>query len=73
MSATLGCAAMAAARIGFVLPVLTALGIVLALALAILPSYLGGQLPGKRIESLTGLWTLTLYLMLGVVPLWLRG
>jgi 4-hydroxybenzoate polyprenyltransferase len=73
MAATLGCAAMAAARIGFVMPVLTALGIVLALALIILPRYLRGQLPGKRIESLTGLWTLTLYLMLGIVPLWLRG
>ncbi|MCU0777308.1 MAG: UbiA family prenyltransferase [Akkermansiaceae bacterium] len=73
MSATLGCAAMAAARIGFVLPVLTALGSVLAIALIILPRYLRGQLPGKRIESLTGLWTLTLYLMLGIVPLWLRG
>jgi 4-hydroxybenzoate polyprenyltransferase len=72
MAATLGCAAMAAARIGFVPPVLTALGIVLAITLIILPRYLHGHLPGKRIESLTGLWTLTLYLFLGIVPLLLR-
>jgi 4-hydroxybenzoate polyprenyltransferase len=73
MAATVGCAGMAASRIGFALPVIAALGIVLATALIILPRYLKGQLPGKRIESLTGLWTLTLYLMLGIVPLWLRG
>jgi 4-hydroxybenzoate polyprenyltransferase len=73
MAATLVCAGMAAARIGFVLPLLTALGGVFALALVILPPYLRGSLPGKRIELLSGLWTLTLYLMLGIVPLWLRG
>ncbi|HSP43581.1 MAG TPA: UbiA family prenyltransferase [Luteolibacter sp.] len=73
MAATLACAVIAAARIGFVLPVLAALGSILAIALIILPRYLRGQLPGKHIESLTGLWTLVLYLMLGIVPLWLRG
>lgn len=29
-------------------------------------------LPGKRIKSLTGLWTLALYFLLGIVPLLLR-
>ena len=69
MLATLGCTIMAAARIGFALPVTIALGIVFAIALAMLPYYLQGRLPGKRIESMTGLWTLMLYLMLGIVPL----
>jgi 4-hydroxybenzoate polyprenyltransferase len=73
MAATMICAGMAATRIGFVLPLLAALGTVLAIAVVILPRYLRGQLHGKRIESLTGLWTLTLYLMLGIVPLCLRG
>lgn len=72
MLATMACAGMAAARIDFVLPLIIALGIVLAMALIILPAYLRGGLHGKHIESLTGLWTLTLYLMLGIVPLWLR-
>lgn len=71
MVATLGCAAMAATRIGFVLPLFTALSMLLACALWILPGYLSGKVSGKRIEALTGLWTLTLYLMLGMVPLWL--
>jgi 4-hydroxybenzoate polyprenyltransferase len=73
MAATLGCAAMAAARIGFVIPVAVALGVLLCIALLMLPGYLRGNLPGKRIESVTGLWTLTLYLSLGLVPLFLRG
>ena len=72
MSATLVCAGMAAVRIDFVVPVVTGLGLVLGIALLMLPVYLRGSLPGKRIESLTGLWTLTLYLLLGLVPLWLR-
>lgn len=71
--ATLGCAGMAAARIGFVGPLTIGLGIVLAIVIFLLPRYIRGQLPGKRIESITGLWTLTLYLLLGIVPLWLRG
>lgn len=73
MAATLVCAGMAARHIGFVLPVVSALGIALAIALSMMPGYLRGNLQGKRIESLTGLWTLTLYLSLGLVPLWLRS
>lgn len=73
MAATLGCAGMAARHIGFVLPVVAALGFVLVFAHLMMPGYLRGNLPGKRIESLTGLWTLALYLSLGLVPLWLRS
>lgn len=73
MLATLGCAGMAASRIGFVGPVVTGLGIVLVMALAMMPGYIRGQLPGRRLESLTAIWTLTLYLLLGLVPLWWNG
>lgn len=69
MGCTMLCAVMAARAIGFTLPLVIALAAVMALALAMLPSYLRGNLPGKKIEALSGLWTLTLYLMLGLVPL----
>ena len=69
---TLGCATLAAARIQFMVPVLVALAGVLFLALAVVPSYLRGSLGGKRIEAISAVWTLTLYLMLGLVPLILR-
>lgn len=67
--ATLICAAVAASSIRFMIPVLGVLVGVLLLALAVLPAYLRGSLPGKRIESISALWTLALYLMLGLVPL----
>ncbi len=73
MAATLACAVMAAARIGFALPVAAALATLFAAALSMMPRYLRGGLPGKRIESITGLWTLALYLSLGQVPLFLHG
>jgi 4-hydroxybenzoate polyprenyltransferase len=69
---TLVCAAMAAARIHFMVPVLVALAGVLCLALSVVPSYLRGALAGKRIEAISAVWTLTLYLMLGLVPLVFR-
>lgn len=72
MVCTLLCAVMAAAAIGFTLPVVIALSSVLVLVLAILPSYLRGGLHGKKIEGVSALWTLTLYLMLGLVPLLCR-
>ena len=71
--ATLGCAGMAAARIGFAGPLMIGLGIILAVVMALLPRYIRGQLPGKRIEAITALWTITLYLLLGIVPLCMRG
>jgi hypothetical protein len=72
MVCTLLCAVMAAAAIGFALPVVIALSSVLVLVMAILPSYLRGGLHGKKIEGVSALWTLTLYLMLGLVPLLCR-
>jgi 4-hydroxybenzoate polyprenyltransferase len=73
MLGTFGCAVMAAIRLGFAAPLASALSVVLVFVLIALPFYIRGSLPGKRIESLTGAWTLVLYLMLGGVPLWLRA
>ena len=72
LAATLTCAIMAATAIHFGRPVTIALSTVLILALAHLPAYIKGTLPGKRIETLSALWTLVLYLMLGLVPLWIH-
>ncbi|MDB6079110.1 MAG: hypothetical protein JWO82_2857 [Akkermansiaceae bacterium] len=70
--ATLGCAAMAALSVGFAVPVCAGLGVVLIVAAALGRRYISGSLSGKRIEMLAGIWTLTLYLLLGLVPLWLH-
>ena len=67
--ATFGTAAMAATAIHFAIPVIVALGVVLALAGVQAARFRSGGLPGGKIESLAALWTLTLYLMLGLVPL----
>lgn len=69
LGGTMLCAVMAASAIHFTLPVAIALAAVFILALAILPAYLRGSLHGKKIETISALWTLTLYLMLGLVPL----
>lgn len=71
--ATLGCAAMAAAKIGFVMPVVAGLGLVLLPSIAIAVVYASKSLSGKRLEAMSGVWTLALYLLLGLVPLWLRN
>ena len=60
---------MAATAIGFAIPVMASLGVVLALAAIQAARFRSGALPGKKIETLATLWTLTLYLMLGLVPL----
>jgi len=74
MAATLACAALAAERIAFFAPVIAVLLILwlggLGLAAAFLRTVRGSL--AKRIEVYSGLWTLALYLMLGVVPLWAR-
>jgi hypothetical protein len=72
LAATLGCATMAGASIHFSRPILVGLGLVLLAALSILPAYVRGTLPGKKIEAISAVWTLVLYLMLGVVPLFLK-
>ncbi|MEY3898088.1 MAG: hypothetical protein RLZZ214_3609 [Verrucomicrobiota bacterium] len=70
--ATLVSASFAASSIGFAIPVVAALGVVMIAALAMLPGYLHGSLAGGRLETISAVWTLTLYLMLGLVPLAFR-
>lgn len=73
MAATLACAALAAAAIGFVLPLATGLGILLLLAMWVALRFVRAGLPGRWLEAVSGVWTLVLYLLLGLVPLWLRA
>jgi 4-hydroxybenzoate polyprenyltransferase len=71
VAATAGCALMAAQAIGFLLPVGAVLGTAalgaIGLALAFREDAPSGS--GKRFETFSGLWTLALYLMLGLVPM----
>jgi len=71
LAGTLVCAVMAAGAINFMMPVAVSLALVFGSALAILPAYLRGGLAGKKIEMLSAVWTLVLYLMLGLVPLFI--
>lgn len=65
-------AIMAAWQIHFVLPVIVVLGSVFASALLAGINFPGTLKSGKVFETLSGLWTLCLYLMLGVVPMLAR-
>ncbi len=73
MAATLACAVVAARRIEFLMPLAIGLSALwvggLALGLAFLRTV--QRKLAKGIEAYSGLWTLALYLLLGVVPLWL--
>lgn len=65
---TAGCALAAAHLIGFVLPVAACLVVLLTWAVVGAWRYLGGA-AGKEIEKVSGVWTVGMYLFLGVVPL----
>jgi 4-hydroxybenzoate polyprenyltransferase len=70
--ATLFCASMAACSIGFGDPVVFTLAILLLAAAFVSSSYIRGNLSGKKIELLSAVWTLALYLLLGLIPLWIH-
>jgi hypothetical protein len=72
LATTLICAVVAARAIDFMVPVSFVLTPFVLLALAVKPAYLRGTLSGKKIEAISAGWTLTLYLMLGMVPLLLK-
>jgi len=65
------CAAAAARAIHFATPVMIGLGIVALLALFQTHRYLFKASSGKMIENLSALWTLSLYLLLGLIPLFM--
>jgi 4-hydroxybenzoate polyprenyltransferase len=74
-AATLGCALGAAHRIDFLGPVAIALGALWLVAQVLGWSFvatLRGKL-AKGIEAYSGIWTLALYLILGVIPLLTRA
>jgi 4-hydroxybenzoate polyprenyltransferase len=62
------CAIVAAGQIGFALPAAAALGLLAAVAVGVSGPFLRGPRSGKRFEILSGLWTLVLYAVLGLVP-----
>lgn len=70
--ATFGCAIMAARAIDFTLPLAGGLGAVLCIALAAIFGYAHRGMSGKKIEMVSAVWTLALYLLLGLLPLWLK-
>lgn len=69
MAATAVSAGMAAHRIGFMMPVSLALAAVFAIAAILALKYIRGGTGGITVEALSAVWTLVLYLMLGMVPL----
>lgn len=66
---TAASAAVVAAWIGFLWPVVAALGVVFAAALGAGVRFLRTPRSGKIFEALAGVWTLVLYVSLGVVPM----
>lgn len=74
MIATAALACVAAAGIGFVMPVLMILSGAIAIAAFLSCQFLRrlGPGQGKRLEIMAGVWNLVLYLSLGVAPLALR-
>ncbi len=69
MALTYSFAIVAAQRIHFLPPVAVILGLVLAAAAFRGLRFLRQPRSGKAFEALSGIWTLCLYLMLGVIPL----
>jgi 4-hydroxybenzoate polyprenyltransferase len=66
---TLVSAIVAATQIGFAIPVAVALSLLLIVAVLIGSKFLRQPKTGKPFELLSGIWTLVLYLSLGVVPM----
>jgi len=74
MTLCAACALVAAREIGFVLPVAAVLVVLLAAAAIVATGYLRAPRPGsgKRVELVSGLWTLAMYVSVGIAPLALR-
>lgn len=70
MAATLTCAVIAAQRIGFALPLGVTLGLLLIIAIVMARHYTQHRLNGSKLEAITAIWTMVLYLMLGLIPLY---
>ena len=68
---TVGCAVLAAAQIDFLIPVAVVLSMLLLTAGLVAWRFLSEPTSrrSKRIETLSGVWTILLYLSIGAVPL----
>lgn len=68
---TAACAVVASVRIGFLRPVAATLALLLVVALFLAWQFLAKPATGraKLLEHFSGLWTLVLYLSLGLIPL----
>ena len=73
LALTLACAVMAAQAIHFMRPVCIGLGVVFGFAVCTAWRYFRAGLSGKTFEMISGIWTLALYLLLGLIPLWLHS
>ncbi len=69
MVLTLSVALVAADKIGFFGPVAAILGLVLAMSISVGIRFIENPKSGKAFELISGIWTLCLYLMLGIVPM----
>jgi 1,4-dihydroxy-2-naphthoate octaprenyltransferase len=71
MLLTAACATVAAIQIDFLLPVVVLLAVLLLTAATVGFRFLQSPKPGrgKRIETVSALWTLLMYLSLGAIPL----
>jgi 4-hydroxybenzoate polyprenyltransferase len=69
--ATAACAVLAARAVDFLAPVTVWLAVLLTAAALVARGFLSGLAPGsgKRIEVLSGLWTVGMYLGIGAAPL----
>jgi 4-hydroxybenzoate polyprenyltransferase len=68
LALTGGCAMVAAQQINFARPTALVLGLLALAAVTVARGFLRVPRAGKRFETLSGLWTLGLYAMLGLVP-----
>jgi 4-hydroxybenzoate polyprenyltransferase len=71
MLATASCAAVAAYQIDFLPPVVGVLSVLFVVAAFLVVRFLRdpGSRRAKHIETLSGIWTLLMYLILGAIPL----
>jgi len=70
---TLLCAIQAATPIGFATPIVITLSILLLIAIFAATRYTRGEMKGSHLEKLAAIWTLVLYLMLGIIPLCIKS
>jgi len=69
MALTFSAAVVASSKISFLIPVAVVLGAIFVISTVFGVSFLRQPKNGKPFEMLSGIWTLCLYLLLGIIPL----